>query len=277
MEITDTPAISGTGAPAGAERLLDVPGVRNLRDVGGFATADGRRVRSGLLYRSGSLSELSPEGAERLAGLGLHTVIDLRSEPEQAHWPDRRHGLGFTAVSLPTLPPFEDTSGNPDSAVDAAAADAEQEAGAEAVPSTSHTWLEPMYAFMGDIAGSAVVACVRQLLTPGTLPALVHCAVGKDRTGVTVAVILSALGVDPTDITDDYTLSNLGLGLLGEPVHYLDEHGVDRVSHPVHPDLLALFLGRTVGRYGSAAGYLRHHGLSGAELDALRALLTEPA
>ncbi|QMU75260.1 tyrosine-protein phosphatase [Streptacidiphilus sp. PB12-B1b] len=281
METTDTPAISAAGALTGSERLLDVPGVHNLRDVGGFAAADGRRVRAGALYRSGALGELTPEGAERLAELGLNTVVDLRSEPEIRRWPDLSHGLPFSSVNLPTLPPFEATSGNPDSAVDAspdASLDGEPDAdGQGGAPAAPHHPLEPMYAFMADVAGPPILACVRRLLEPGALPALLHCAVGKDRTGVTVAVILSALGVDEADITDDYVLSNLGLGLLGEPVHYLDEHGVDRISRPVHPDLLALFLRRTSGRYGSMQAYLRHLGLTSEELRRLRELLTESA
>jgi len=278
METTDTPdtahpGIAGAAAPVGGERLIDVPGVRNLRDAGGFATAGGGRVREGLLFRSASLGDLGPEGARRLAGLGLNTVVDLRSEPESAHWPDQRQGLAYTAVSLPTLPPFEDSgSGDPN-----AAADQADRGLGPAEPGAADPGLRQMYLFMAEVAGAPIAACLRRLLEPGALPALVHCAVGKDRTGITVAVLLSALGVAEADITDDYLLSNLGLGLLGEPLHYLDENGVDRISHPVHPDLLALFLERTVGRHGSAESFLRQHGLTDTELQRLRELFVQPA
>lgn len=267
------PGTADAAAPVGGERLIDIPGLRNLRDAGGFATADGGRVREGLLFRSGSLGELGAEGARQLAGLGLNTVVDLRSEPELVRWPDQRHGLPYTAVSLPTLPPSPETaSGDPNTAAD----EADRELG-PAEPGAADPGLRQMYALMAEVAGPPIAACVRRLLEPGALPALVHCAVGKDRTGVTVAVLLSALGVAEADIADDYLLSNAGLGLLGEPVHYLDENGVDRVSRPVHPDLLALFLERTVRRHGSAESFLRHHGVTDAELRRLRELFTRPA
>ena len=298
METTDNPAISLSGAalgdPADAARLLDVPGVRNLRDAGGHATADGGRVRDGVLFRSGSLGELRPEGAARLAELGLSTVVDLRGGPEVACWPDLRHGLEYTLVSLPTLPPLPDASANPDSAdpgsaVNAAAstadtADTADTAGriaaartAAAADGVHFDGLDSMYVFMADVAGPPIVACLRRLLEPGALPALVHCAVGKDRTGITVAVLLDVLGVDRRTIDADYVLSNTGLGLLGEPVHYLDEFGVDRISRPVHPVLLELFLDRVTARHGSTAGFLRAHGLTGAELEQVRRLFTRPA
>ena len=250
MEITDAPQIPG------AERLLNVPGVRNLRDVGGCG-----RVRTGLLFRSASLCELTPEGAEQLTALGLRTVVDLRSQPETEHWPNQPHGL--TTVSLPTLPPFESTSGNPDSAAD--------EGG------SARTGLEGMYAFMADVAGEPIAAFVRRLLLPDTLPALVHCAVGKDRTGVTIAVLLSALGVSDADITADYLLSNHGLGFSEGPIFYLDENGVERQSHPVTEELLTLFLDRIRTRHGSAEAFLESHGLTPADLESLRALLLSPA
>ncbi|QMU67801.1 tyrosine-protein phosphatase [Streptacidiphilus sp. P02-A3a] len=277
METTGTPdtavpGIADAAVPVGVERLIDVPGLRNLRDAGGFATADGGRVREGLLFRSGSLGDLGPEGARQLAGLDLNTVVDLRSEPELVHWPDQRHGLSYTAVSLPTLPPFEDTaSGDPNAAADQADRGLDP-----AEPGAADPGLRQMYVFMAEVAGPPIAAFVRRLLEPGALPALVHCAVGKDRTGITVAVLLSALGVAEADITDDYLVSNAGLGLLGEPVHYLDENGVDRISRPVHPELLTLFLERTVGHHGSAEAFLRHHGVTDAELRRLRELLTRP-
>ncbi len=286
METTDTPAIYPSGAalgdPADAVRLLDVPGVRNLRDAGGHATAEGARVRAGLLFRSGSLGELRPEGAAQLAALGLRTVVDLRGEPEVARWPDLRHGLEYTLVRLPTLPPLPDTSANPESAADAAPTEevAPEVAAARATAAADGVHfdgLDDMYVFMADVAGAPIVACLRRLLAPGALPALVHCAVGKDRTGITVAVLLDVLGVDRRTIEADYVLSNTGVGLLGEPLHYLDEFGVERISRPVHPVLLSLFLDRVTARHGSTAGFLRAHGLTDAELEQVRTLFTGPA
>jgi protein-tyrosine phosphatase len=271
---------TGPGSPGspGADRLIDVPGVRNLRDAGGFATPHGRRVGLGLLYRSASLNELGPDGAARLAALGLRTVVDLRSAEEVVHWPNQRHGLDFELVSLPTLPPFEASAelaaatGNPDTA--ATGSDPDEDS--DQAPDADGNSLGGMYAYMADTAGPPIVACIRRLIAPEALPALVHCAAGKDRTGVTIAVILSALGVDTADISADYALSNAGLGLLDGPVFYLDATGTPRPSRPVRAAFLALFLDRVHTRHGTTAGFLRHHGLTGAELERLRALLVEP-
>jgi protein-tyrosine phosphatase len=112
---------------------------------------------------------------------------------------------------------------------------------------------------------------VRALAQPGALPALVHCAVGKDRTGVTVATLQSALGVADADILADFHLSNSALGLDAGPVFYVDEHGVERRSRPIHPDLLVQFLATVRAAHGDAIGYLRVHGVTEPELDALRA------
>ncbi|MEZ0093402.1 tyrosine-protein phosphatase [Streptacidiphilus sp. EB129] len=268
MATTNHPAApSSPKSPIpGADRLIDVPGVRNLRDAGGFPVRDGRSVGCGLLYRSASLSELSPDGAERLARLGLRTVVDLRGEQELVHWPNQRHGLDFELVSLPTLPP--ETVQNPDTAADLA------DEGPDGAPDDDS--LEGLYAFMADTAGPPIVACVRRLIAPGALPALVHCAVGKDRTGVTIGVILSAVGVAAEDIAADYALSNLGLGLLDGPVFYVDEYGAERRSRPVHPGLLSLFLDRIHSRHGSTEAFLHAHGLTAPELNRLRALLLTP-
>ncbi|MEY9841289.1 tyrosine-protein phosphatase [Streptacidiphilus sp. EB103A] len=259
-----------TSPPPGADRLIDVPGVRNLRDAGGFGTADGGRIRLGLLYRSASLCELSPDGAGRLAALGLRTVVDLRSAEELVHWPNQRHGLDFELVSLPTLPPLEGSSANPETAADVSERHRQPE-------DPQEDGMTGMYSYMADTAGPPIVACIRQLTAPGALPALVHCAVGKDRTGVTIAVILSALGVADADITADFALSNAGLGLLNGPVYYVDEHGVERPSRPVRTELLALFLRKVHARHGTTAGFLRHHGLHVEELARLRELLVQGA
>lgn len=240
----------------GADRLLKVPGVRNLRDAGGFGTADGGRVASGLLYRSGSLHELGPDGAARLAALRLRTVVDLRSTEEIEYWPNRLHDLQVDTALLPVLPPLEQTLGDPD-----------------VVAEESDDGMPGLYGFMAETAGPPIVAFIRRITAPEALPALVHCAVGKDRTGVTIAVVLSVLGVDPADIITDYTLSNEGVGLLDGPVYYLDQNGEEHLSHAVYEELILLFLDRVRTRHGSVEEFLYFHGLRRDELDALRRAL----
>ncbi|MER6360018.1 tyrosine-protein phosphatase [Kitasatospora sp. NPDC001527] len=226
--------------------FIDIPGVRNFRDAGGVGA-----LRRGVLFRSGSLHELAPEGALRLKALGLRTVIDLRSRFELDVWPDLRHDLDHETFSLPTLPANRE--------------DAE------------HPWPEDqatLYPFMAATAGPSLVAAIRRLGAPGTLSAVVHCAVGKDRTGLTIAVVQSLLGASEADITADYLLSNTGLGLLDGPTPYTDETGAERISRPVSAELLASSFAWIHDRHGSLPAYLHAHGATDADLDALRANLS---
>ncbi|MFF4383733.1 tyrosine-protein phosphatase [Kitasatospora sp. NPDC001547] len=226
--------------------FIDIPGVRNFRDAGGIGA-----LRRGVLYRSGSFHALTEDGARRLRALGLRTVFDLRSAVELEVWPDRRHGLDHEAFSLPTLPADRQDAGRP--------------------------WPEDqaaLYPFMAETAGPSLAAVVRRLAAPDSLAAVVHCAVGKDRTGLTIAVVQSLLGASEAEITADYLLSNIGLGLDKGPVPYTDETGAERVSRPVGAELLASSLAWIHDRHGTVSGYLRHHGVTDAELDALHANLS---
>ncbi|MFD0397201.1 tyrosine-protein phosphatase [Kitasatospora sp. NPDC127121] len=228
------------------DAFIDIPGVRNFRDAGGIGA-----LRRGVLYRSGSFHTLTDEGARRLKALGLRTVLDLRSPVELEVWPDLRHGLDHEALNLPTLPANREDVDQP--------------------------WPEDqaaLYPFMAQTAGPSLAAVVRRLAVPGALPALVHCAVGKDRTGLTIAVLQSLLGASEADVTADFLLSNVGLGLDRGPTPYVDETGTERVSRPVTAELLASALGWIHTRHSSLPAYLRAHGVTDEELTALRTNLS---
>ncbi|MEU9127436.1 tyrosine-protein phosphatase [Kitasatospora sp. NPDC048540] len=223
--------------------FLDIPDVLNFRD------ASCGVLRPGVLYRSASLSGLSPEGARRLKPLGIRTVVDLRSPAEIAAAPDLFHGLDHDYLHAPLLPDRHDTE---------------------------HPWPSDQFAtyqLMAEIGGDAVAATVRRLAGDGA-PLLVHCAVGKDRTGLTIAVIQHLAGLSDADITADYLRSNRGLGLDAGPVPYIDEHGVSHVSHPAEADRLHTALARIRELHGTIETYLTAHGVTPAELAAVRAALS---
>jgi protein-tyrosine phosphatase len=216
---------------------LQIAGLRNLREV-----------RSGRLYRSATLHTLTADGARALAKLGLRTVIDLRNPAEVEHWPAQLHELDVELVNLPLLPQDADHTGDP---------------------------LPEIYRMIADTAGPVLVTLVRKLLEPQALPVLVHCAVGKDRTGITVAVLLDLLGVPDEEILADYLRSNEGLGLQDGPVEYVDRDGRVRLSNPARPELLTGVVERIRERHGSIEAYLIEHGLNADEATALRATLSE--
>ncbi|RKE20472.1 tyrosine-protein phosphatase [Streptomyces sp. TLI_171] len=223
-----------------AAPFLDLPDVPNLRDAGAGV------YRPGLLFRSSSLNRLTAEGVSRFAELGIRTVIDLRSTVEIANWPDPAFGEEVRYLHLPMLP---------DPAT------------------TDRVWPEDqaaLYPFMAETGGIAIVAAVRALAA-GT-PVLVHCAVGKDRTGLTIAVLQTLAGLSEAEVVVDFLRSNVGLGLDKGPVSYLDEAGVERLSRPVDAVHLRAALARIHELHGSLDAYLLNHGATADELAALRAL-----
>ncbi|GAA5006787.1 tyrosine-protein phosphatase [Kitasatospora paranensis] len=220
-----------------------VPDVPNFRDAGVGP------LRRGVLFRSGTLSLLTPEGAQRLKALGVRTVVDLRTATERSRWPDRRHGLEYLGHHLPLLPDRAET-------------------GVE-WPSTG---LE-VYLFMAETGGYAIAGTVRRLAGPDGLPAVVHCAVGKDRTGLTVAVLHHLAGLSQEEIVEDFLRSNAHLGLDAGPVTYLDENGEEQVSHAVEPANLVAALARIRELHGTVEDYLLAHGATAEDITAVRTRL----
>jgi protein-tyrosine phosphatase len=229
------------------ERHIRLAGTRNLRDVGGYPAADGRRTRWRTLLRTDALDRLPPASQAKLLDLGLRQVIDLRWPHELEDAPSVfRESDAVRYLSIPLL---EDDP-NPD------------------------VGIVGTYRHMFDARGPRLVEVVRALLEPGGLPAVVGCAAGKDRTGVTIALMLAAVGV-PTDVVaGDYALT---ADLFATEV--ADEHLVDwRASSAVvdcPPEYMLQALDHLERQHGGAAALLHRNGLTDEELDRLTELLTE--
>ncbi|MFC7217511.1 tyrosine-protein phosphatase [Streptomyces polyrhachis] len=180
----------------------ELSGVRNFRDVGGLPTVDGRVVRTGVLYRSGHLAHATPQDAAFLASLGLHTVFDFRNAADiQLDGPDVALP-GVRNVNIPLNDPAD---------------------GREFWKLVRHGALDELRALLGEgQAAARMEATYRELvatkaadqsrvvhdLARDAVPALMHCAAGKDRAGLTVAVTLLAVGVEREAIEADYLESN---------------------------------------------------------------------
>ena len=175
------------------DRHVPLEGAQNFRDVGGYATASGASVRRGVLFRSGSLADLTPGDIGRLGDLGIAVVFDLRTQTELDDLgvvPLAAHGFSVRHTALaerigPELYP-----------VKAAVRDWTPEDYA-----TQYIWLL-------EQGRGAIGAVVRALA--GERPAAVayNCTAGRDRTGLVTAVILRALGVSDEDIVADYHLTD---------------------------------------------------------------------
>ena len=236
---------------------LIVPGAVNLRDTGGLP-AGGSVSRHGVLYRSGNLAQLDDQGVRALGGLGLRRIIDLRADDEVAYAPSRIDGLDVVTQRVPLF------------------------LGSVGALFADDISLDEMYRRLAEDSADGVVEVVRGILADQ--PVLVHCTVGKDRTGVTVALTLAAAGVDLEAVVADYARTE---GLLPEE-HNRRIVGYLRSMHPeaVHLEDLATrspapvmraLLQRVTEQYGSTAAYLRAHGLGDDELAELRRVLLRDA
>jgi protein-tyrosine phosphatase len=180
----------------------ELAGVRNFRDVGGLPTVDGRRVRYGVLYRSGHLAHATAEDAAFLSSLGLHTIFDFRNAADQKLEGPDVELPGVRNVNLPLSDPAD---------------------GAEFWKMVRDGDLDQLRDLLGDgKAADRMIGSYRMIIKERTaehsrvlhalaedsVPALMHCAAGKDRAGLSVAVTLLALGVEREAILADYLESN---------------------------------------------------------------------
>ncbi|MFE5917359.1 tyrosine-protein phosphatase [Streptomyces sp. NPDC056468] len=180
----------------------ELAGVRNFRDVGGLPTVDGRRVRHGVLFRSGHLAHATEDDAAFLDTLGLHTIFDFRNAADQKLEGADVELRGVRNVNLPLSDPAD---------------------GAEFWKMVRDGNLDQLREILADGKGAGrMIASYRTIIKERTaehsqvlhslaqdsVPALMHCAAGKDRAGLSIAVTLLALGVEREAIVADYLESN---------------------------------------------------------------------
>ncbi|MEU8893111.1 tyrosine-protein phosphatase [Streptomyces sp. NPDC048442] len=180
----------------------DLAGVRNFRDVGGLPTVEGRSVRYGRLFRSGHLAHATEADTVFFDSLGLHTIFDFRNTADQElEGPDVALA-GVRNVNIPLSDPAD---------------------GAEFWRMVRDGNLDQLREILDDgkaaarMAGSyrrmivertAEHSRVLHALAEDSVPALMHCAAGKDRAGLAIAVTLLAVGVEREAIVADYVKSN---------------------------------------------------------------------
>ncbi len=173
-------------------RAIPFEGVPNFRDFGGYPTQDGRYVRRGLLYRSGALSDLSPNDIAKLRALGVKLVCDLRTDYESEVAPD----TPLEGAELWRLPVIQQD----ESAVKARTFLFDRHRLDAVMIETYQMFVRQKAHIFG--------AAITRFAQAENLPALFHCSAGKDRTGILAALLLGALGVSDELILADYSLSN---------------------------------------------------------------------
>jgi len=244
--------------------LLDWEGCLNARDVGGLPVVGGGRIRCNALLRADSFGHLTSAGVEAVRRCGASRIIDLRYSGEGQ--PDAPHAAPhpFAEQELyRCIPLFEPG---------VLGIDPQLLARLQATGTTGE-----IYCASVDHNGLRIAAAVSAIASAPPGPVVVHCAEGKDRTGIVIALALAVVGVDPQHIAEDYAAS---AGLLAsrfadELATELNPHTRETLQrrHATDPETILMLLDHLESRYAGAASYLRIHGVDDAQLLALRARL----
>ncbi|WP_328339260.1 tyrosine-protein phosphatase [Micromonospora sp. NBC_00421] len=244
--------------PTEDSRRIPFSAMFNFRDVGGYPGHDGRTVRWGRLYRSDSPHRIDGNDREAFTALGIRTVIDLRRPDEVAR--DGRvpdvDGLAYRHIH-PEHADWALRMYEPDSSL--------------------ARYLADRYVDLADTGTAGLAEAVGLIADSANAPVLVHCVAGKDRTGIVCALTLSVLGVDDDRIAEDYALSTEASqrfsAWLAEAMPDAQKPPAPFLGSPA--EAMSLFLTELRRRHGSIEDYLRHAGVTDAQLAALRDHLLE--
>jgi protein-tyrosine phosphatase len=270
-------------------RWVRLDGTTNTRDLGGLPTIDGGRTVSGRILRSDNLQTLSDDDVARLVDeIGLREVIDLRTTAE---------------ILLEGRGPLRDVPGVehrhfsllPERGHHTDVFAVEEE---EPVPDLGEGWTESLLprqvaahdrgeppavrSYLGYLGQRAdnVVAALRALASADEGASVVHCAAGKDRTGVVCALALAVAGVPHEEIVADYAMTAdvidaLVAKLAASPTYAEDMETRDVASHTPRAETMDRVLTLLDERHGGATSWLDTHGFGAGEQAALRSRLRD--
>jgi protein-tyrosine phosphatase len=253
---------------------IELENAVNVRDLGGLPVEGGKRLRTGQLVRSDNLQDLSPSDVTRLVDeIGVTTVVDLRSTGEvTSEGPGPLQAVASVEhLHLSLLPEFGEMT---DVAKDALALNRER-----ALQRDPENVADAFYFGYLEDRPESVVGALRAVATaPGA--ARVHCAAGKDRTGVVIAMALSVLGVPREEIVADYEATGERIEqildrLRSSPTYAADIDNVPAHEHDPRPDIMRRFLDRLDSDYGGPLGWLGEHGFDRVDAERLRKKLVE--
>lgn len=258
-----------------ARRWVQLSGAVNVRDVGDLPTSDGRTTTPGRLIRGDNLQSLTEQDIRRLVDelavrlvLDLRTGVEVRSEGPGPLWRatavEHRHLSLFpeaghnTAVAADEVLPWNTTKAR------------NRDREAERTAGVAGHYL----GYLRDRPDN-IVAALRAIAEQGEGAALVHCAAGKDRTGVVIALALSVAGVDRRAIVDDYAASadviaEIVARLESSPTYADDVAGRHLDSHRPIAATMERFLRELDERFGGPQRWLDDHGFDSDDQDALR-------
>ncbi|NMG29494.1 protein-tyrosine-phosphatase [Aromatoleum evansii] len=228
----------------------------NFRSLAGLPTKDGRRIAGHVVLRSDQLDRLQPTDWDLLASFGVKTVCDLRTASERNRFPNSLPEQGMRQIPIELV---GDVRSNPE-----LVEPLRTRHGAEGAVEM----MRQMYRQFPEALAPHLSTLFR-LFREDEVPVLVHCVVGKDRTGFTVAVILHALGVADEAVMADYLLSTRVRELADGERRAATARIIRRITDrdpteemidailDARPEYLRAALDTVNERYGSMQGYLR--------------------
>jgi hypothetical protein len=233
-------------------------GAFNFRDLGGLRAGPGHRVREGVLFRSDTLQALTDDDVTRLVDrIGVELLVDLRLGPEtvsEGRGPLAAAGICYLNAPLPTAPVTD-------------------------LPPAEQT----LHFYRANLASSGPVLpmAVRLVAAAAGRPTVLHCAAGKDRTGLVTALVLSLVGVDDADIVADYLTTEHNLPRMverfrGWPFYRDHMAAVPPEVYQADERTIRGFLDALDLDWGGAAGWAAAHGIPAPVLAELTDGLLEP-
>ena len=256
-------------------RHLQLEGTRNIRDLGGYQTVDGRTTRWKTMLRADNLEKLTLHGQRALVDYGVRTVIDLRQTVSMLRSPNpfsTSEDVRYTHQNLKGDIPLSEMAHSSQEILDAFQK-IESVEGIERKILSYCMWL--------DFRKGQFYETLATLATPSALPALFHCNGGKDRTGVIAALVLGIAGVPNETIVEDYAIT--GKYLLSRHIANEAERGID-VSDmkwedyrdlACPPKVMEGTLRHIEQQYGGAEQYAIAIGISGRQIASIREAIVE--
>ena len=258
---------------------IELEGADNVRDLGGLPTQDGRAVRPGRLIRSDSLQDLTPADVRRLVDdLQVRAVADLRTGVEVAgEGPGpmtREPAVRIEHLSLFPEPGEVTVADSNDGPVVLPWQEREE------TEDERRRGVSGVYLRYLDERADSVLTALRLIAgSPGA--ALVHCAAGKDRTGVVVALALAEVGVTRAAIIADYAASAERVEAILARLVTRRTYATDLIKdepvdkHKPKPVTMERLLDAMDQQYGGVGAWLRDHGWTEQDAAALRAKLLD--